>query len=666
MLKNLSISTRLYLLIAFISLMTVTVGICGVSSTSATNGLLKSGLDKAKMFSEGVDTAREAQVTFKKQVQEWKDILLRGSDPDAFKKYTGGFAKREEDVQENLKKLKTIMENLGLQSSAVDEALKVHGELGVKYKEALKNYSSDNAESYKVVDKLVKGIDRAPTDSIDGIVKFLQEKQAAAMSEFQNEGNKKYKSSRNTTLGVIAAMVLLSIIIAALIIRNITNSLFKGLNVANSLADGDLTVEIEVDGNDEISRLLRAMKNMTDKLKEVISNLRVTAEGVTAGSSELSSAAEGLSRGTIEQAASVEETSSSMEQMSSNIQQNTDNAVQTERLASKSSKDAAVSGKSVTDAVTAMKEIATKISIIEEIARQTNLLALNAAIEAARAGEHGKGFAVVASEVRKLAERSQKAAGEITQLSATSVVIAENAGDMLTKLVPDIRKTSELVQEIAAASNEQNTGGQQINRALQQLDHVIQQNAASAEELASTSEELNSLADELQSAISFFKTGEMTANQRRTPARKPKLIQQIAHQPAHAKPAPRPHTPHPANKGIAESFDFSNARSKHLLWKSRLRDFLDGKESLTEAQAVSHKDCDLGKWLYSKGIDNYGQLPEMQKLETIHEELHSVVKQIVTLKNSGDAAGAENQYLQIGPMSKEIINLLTAIERKIA
>jgi methyl-accepting chemotaxis protein len=202
-----------------------------------------------------------------------------------------------------------------------------------------------------------------------------------------------------------------------------------------------------------------------------------------------------------------------MEQMASNIRQNTDNAMQTEKIAIKSSSDAKEGGKAVTETVAAMKQIATKISIIEEIARQTNLLALNAAIEAARAGEHGKGFAVVASEVRKLAERSQSAAGEISQLSTTSVAIAEQAGDMLNKMLPDIQKTAELVQEISASSKEQDTGADQINKAIQQLDQVIQQNAGAAEEMASTTEELSSQAEQLKATIAFFTLD--TGNQRR-------------------------------------------------------------------------------------------------------------------------------------------------------
>lgn len=197
-----------------------------------------------------------------------------------------------------------------------------------------------------------------------------------------------------------------------------------------------------------------------------------------------------------------------MEEMVSNIKQNADNAQQTDKIANKSAKDAQESGKSVLEAVAAMKEIANKISIIEEIARQTNLLALNAAIEAARAGEHGKGFAVVAAEVRKLAERSQKAAGEINQLSATTLRVSEKSGEMLDKLVPDIQRTAELVQEISAASKEQDTGAEQINKALQQLEQVIQQNASAAEEMASTTEELTGQSEQLVSALAFFQTGD--------------------------------------------------------------------------------------------------------------------------------------------------------------
>ncbi len=240
-------------------------------------------------------------------------------------------------------------------------------------------------------------------------------------------------------------------------------------------------------------------------LRRVATRVNAAADNVAGGAGQLAAWAQGMSQGSTEQAAAGEEVSSSMEQMSSNIRQNSENALQTEKIALKAAEDTRDGGKAVTETVTAMKEIAGKISIIEEIARQTNLLALNAAIEAARAGEHGKGFAVVASEVRRLAERSQKAAGEIGKLSGTSVAVAEKAGEVLSKIVPDIQRTADLVQEITAASKEMYSGAEQINKAIIQLDQVIQKNAASAEGLASTSEELNGQAEQLQTVVQFFK-----------------------------------------------------------------------------------------------------------------------------------------------------------------
>jgi methyl-accepting chemotaxis protein len=278
-------------------------------------------------------------------------------------------------------------------------------------------------------------------------------------------------------------------------------------NIAQKIAEGDLTMNLESGKKQDVG-VFAAMKTMAENLKGIVSDVITASGNVASGSEQMSSSSQEMSQGATEQAASAEEASSSMEQMVSNIKQNTDNAMQTMKISQKAADDATQSGTAVSEAVGAMKEIAGKISIIEEIARQTNLLALNAAIEAARAGEHGKGFAVVAAEVRKLAERSQDAAGEISQLSSSSMDVAEKAGEMLGKLVPDIQKTAELVQEISAASNEQNAGADQVNRAIQQLDTVIQQNAGASEEMASTSEELASQAEQLQDTIEFFKIGD--------------------------------------------------------------------------------------------------------------------------------------------------------------
>jgi len=304
------------------------------------------------------------------------------------------------------------------------------------------------------------------------------------------------------------------------LIKNNLNTLIVAMNeittAAEEISNGNLTVTIRERSPQD--KLMQALGSMVGGLTQTVSDIRAIAGEVSAASQSISTASIQVSKGASAQAAAAEEASSSMEEMVSNIKQNADNAQQTDKIANKSAKDAQESGKSVLEAVAAMKEIANKISIIEEIARQTNLLALNAAIEAARAGEHGKGFAVVAAEVRKLAERSQKAAGEINQLSANTLKVSEKSGEMLDKLVPDIQRTAELVQEITAASKEQDTGAEQINKALQQLEQVIQQNASASEEMASTTEELTGQSDQLVSALAFFHTGDEEGGRQRKPS----------------------------------------------------------------------------------------------------------------------------------------------------
>ena len=301
------------------------------------------------------------------------------------------------------------------------------------------------------------------------------------------------------------------IILSALISNMFARRIYAVAHNLSEIPSGNLALEIDrslMDKKDEIGDLAVSLDKMIKKLKNIVAEVIIGSQNVSGGSDQVSYTAQLLSQGSNEQAAVAEEVSSSIEEMSANIQHNADNSMQTDRIALKAAQDAEISGKAVKEAVNAMKDITSRISIIEEIARQTNLLALNAAIEAARAGEHGKGFAVVASEVRKLAERSQTAAGEIGELSVTTVEAATRAGEMLEDLVPDIKKTAELVQEISHASTEQSDGVEQINTAVNQLSTIIQQNASSSEELAATSEELTSNAQNLAGLISFFRTDE--------------------------------------------------------------------------------------------------------------------------------------------------------------
>ncbi|WP_405054182.1 methyl-accepting chemotaxis protein [Telmatospirillum sp.] len=282
----------------------------------------------------------------------------------------------------------------------------------------------------------------------------------------------------------------------------------SALNVASNFIDriskGDITSKITQSYSGDYNTLMNSINMLVDNLSRFALDVKEAADQVAKGSEQSSATAQSMAQGASEQASSTEEASASMEEMAANIKQNAENASQTAKIAGQSSKDAQSSGEAVNKSVEAMQAIASKITIVQEIARQTDLLALNAAIEAARAGEHGKGFAVVASEVRKLAERSQTAAGEISLLSSNTVKAAQDAGQMLTKLVPDIKRTAELVEEITAACREQDIGAEQINQAIQQLDQVTQQNSAASEEMSATAEELSAQAEQLQSTIAFF------------------------------------------------------------------------------------------------------------------------------------------------------------------
>jgi methyl-accepting chemotaxis protein len=338
--------------------------------------------------------------------------------------------------------------------------------------------------------------------------------QSDLLSRARKDSAAQYGGARQIMIGVLVLIVGLAAVLALAITGSITGPLGEAVSMAEKIAQGDLRVSLQVDRGDEIGRLQRAMRGMGGKLAEVIGEIRYGAEALASAASQVAATAQNVAQGTTQQASAVEETTGSLEQMNASINQNAENSRQTEQMAVKGATDAEESGRAVEQTVTAMKTIAERVSIIEEIAYQTNLLALNAAIEAARAAEHGRGFAVVASEVRKLSERSQSAAREIITVAGTSVKIAEESGLRIAQLVPAIRRTTDLVKEVAAASTEQATGVTQMSKAMRQMDEVTQRNASGAEELSSTAEELSTQADSMHRLMAFFQVENASASGR--------------------------------------------------------------------------------------------------------------------------------------------------------
>lgn len=437
-----------------------------------------------------------------------RGFLLTGQE-ESLEPYHNGFT----SLKQHLKTLKDLIANeagtgvtprdLQAIETLANEWMETAANPEIEARRAMNQVTTTLDDVAALVEK---GAGKQYMDGLrDEIAKFIGDEEKL-LDQREQESHEIAGRTINITVFGVLFSVAFGILVMVLLIGNVMGKLggepAEAVAIAKEIATGNLSSKNALGAKRQ--GLIGTMLEMSENLRKVVGDVRQAADSVAGGSQQLSGTSAQLSEGATEQASAVEEVSSSMEEMGSNIQQNTDNANQTSTIASMASKDAQETGKAVTQAMTAMKEIASKISIIEEIARQTNLLALNAAIEAARAGEHGKGFAVVASEVRKLAERSQMAAGEITQLSNSTVTVAEKAGLMLEKLVPDILKTAELIKEISEASNEQASGAAQINRAIQQLDQVIQQNASSSEEMSSTSLELSNQAQQLQQTMSFF------------------------------------------------------------------------------------------------------------------------------------------------------------------
>ncbi len=478
-----------------------------------------------------MDRAAEIEKGILLQVRAEKNLILAPeSEADRF---LAEIAKQRETLLKLKEEIHAVASPEG--KKLIENFGTAYTRMNAVQDDALKTARADKAKgaerSMTEVRKAVSEAMEAANTYVTNVKKNMADQAAMA----HEDGNRAHMM----LISAVVASLAIGLIAAIWISISIARGLSRAVGLAGAVAGGDLTQTISISSNDEIGDLVKSLNTMVEKLRQIVAEALTAAQNVSAGSQELSASAEQLSQGATEQASSAEEASSSMEEMASNVKQNADNANQTEKIAARSAQDAEASGVAVGRAVNAMQTIAEKITIVQEIARQTDLLALNAAVEAARAGEHGKGFAVVASEVRKLAERSQAAAADIGTLSTETVKVAQEAGDMLSKLVPDIKKTAELVQEITAACREQDVGSAQINQAIQQLDKVGQQNASASEQVSSTSEELASQAEQLQSTISFFRIENAGRGESAAPAPIDRAVTQLRAKAAHMAAADR-------------------------------------------------------------------------------------------------------------------------------
>ena len=519
--NRLTIRARLGALLVFVNVLLIAAAGYAWYAIARLNSQLTQTIKVQDQVERTADLSRRAQLGFKVQVQEWKNILIRGQDAELFQKHLKSFEERSASVKSLLQQLNEGAKAVGLPATLADKAIAEHDELDKRYLQALKAYRATDASSTQEIDRAVRGIDRAATENIDALVKVVQEHGDQLAAETVRAA----ASEKTQLILGLAALALFAIGVSALAgtltILGITRRLQRATEVAQAVASGNLSTHIESDRDDELGKVLGSLREMNGSLAAIVGRVRTAAEMVTTASTQIAAGNTDLSSRTEEQASSLEETASSIEEMTAAVNQNASNAGQANQVATTAADVARRGGDAVDQVVRKMETIQSSsrkigeiIGVIDSIAFQTNILALNAAVEAARAGEQGRGFAVVAGEVRNLAQRSADAAKEIKSLITDSVArvdegakLADDAGKTMTEVVSSVNRVSQIIGEIAAATEEQSTGIAQVNTAVSDLDKATQQNASLVEESAAASESLQELAREMVNAVSVFQLG---------------------------------------------------------------------------------------------------------------------------------------------------------------
>jgi methyl-accepting chemotaxis protein-1 (serine sensor receptor) len=523
-LKNIRIAAKIAMLGVLLLSATVAAGLGGWSGLRQIHAFQVRSAQVAGSYSAAADQARVAQVDFKKQVQEWKDLLLRGSDPASFTKYRAAFTKQGEAVKADLGRLRSEKLQLGLAVDDIDAAIATHNELVDKYLAALDHYSSANVASPHVVDSLVKGIDRAPTAAIDGIVASLHKGLLASSARIDVDSSKAYASAVQFLGLVIMLALMTGAVVTWFIARSITRPIGHALHVAQAVAQGDLSSQVVATSTDETGRLLSSLGEMNQNLRRVVGEIRRGAHEISSAASDIASGNQDLSSRTSEQAAALEETAASMQEFTEGVNANAGHADQASGAAASVSDVARQSGQAMDDALNAMasigevsRRIAEITDVMDRIASQTHILALNASVEAARAGESGRGFSVVATEVQALAARSRKASRDIRVLvdESTETISSgsrqmAHAGAMVRSLVEGVDGVWRAVGAIARQSGEQASGIRQVNQAVRQMDEVTQSNSALVEQAAAAADSVKARAKSLVTSVAFFDIGDET------------------------------------------------------------------------------------------------------------------------------------------------------------